>query len=151
MKELELMIISTVFYGINNILEYVAISNLTLGDSILSIGLGIAISDLILYRYIKDSIHLKRKIYYIFSTLATLFIVIYSLIMFAAYKSYDLASIFPLMGLSVFVFFFIDLIKYNKKLRYNDMLMLFIGISILVIGIFLLRVMAILFMSKHCL
>lgn len=145
------MIISTVFYGINNILEYVAISNLTLGDSILSIGLGIAISDLILYRYIKDSIHLKRKIYYIFSTLATLFIVIYSLIMFAAYKSYDLASIFPLMGLSVFVFFFIDLIKYNKKLRYNDMLMLFIGISILVIGIFLLRVMAILFMSKHCL
>jgi len=48
---------------------------------------------------------LKKASYLLFSSSSAFFIVIYNLLLFIAYLKYNLASIYPLIGLSALVLF----------------------------------------------
>ena len=81
-------------------------------------------------------LRLKSGNYYLFGALSALLIVIYNLLLFIAYVKYTLASIYPLIGLSAFIFLIIDLLKYRSKLSRSLVITLLLAVSFIVSGVF---------------
>jgi len=130
------LISSVIVYSINGILDYVVIQRIGLGSAILSIGFGMLLGALFLIPLFRSHLKLKKTSYLLFSASSAFFIVIYNLLLFIAYLKYNLASIYPLIGLSALVFFVIDVIRYKRKLPLQLIMGLGFAIVLVVLGVF---------------
>jgi len=111
-----LMILGTVFYAFDGVIDYIVVKGIGTGGVALSIGTGMLLGLLLALLLFKMRLKLKSGKYYWFSGLSALLIVLYNLLLFIAYVKYTLASIYPLIGLSALIFLIIDLLKYRKGL-----------------------------------
>ncbi len=130
------MILSTIFYAINGTVDYVVIRHMPFGMSLLSISIGILAGVLAAGVVFGLRFRLPSARHYAFSAFSALMIVAYTVLILIAYLKYNLASIYPLIGLSAVVFFAIDYMKYHKSLKAKQSMVLLIGILLIVIGIF---------------
>jgi len=130
------LVSSIIVYSINGILDYIVISKIGLGGTVLSIGLGMLLGAVFLIPVFKSHLRLKKVSYLLFSSSSAFFIVIYNLLLFIAYLKYTLASIYPLIGLSALVFFVIDVIRYKRKLPVQLITGLSFAVILVTLGVF---------------
>jgi len=130
------LISSVILYSINGTLDYIVISKIGLGGTVLSIGLGMLLGAIFLIPVFKSRLRLKKVSYLLFSSSSAFFIVIYNLLLFIAYLKYTLASIYPLIGLSALVFFVIDVIRYKRKLPVQLITGLSFAVILVTLGVF---------------
>ncbi|MFP3278345.1 MAG: hypothetical protein RXO43_02170 [Candidatus Micrarchaeota archaeon] len=127
---------SVIVYSINGTLDYIVISKIGLGSTVVSIGLGMLLGAVFLIPVFKSHLWPKKASYLLFSSSSAFFIVIYNLLLFIAYLKYDLASIYPLIGLSALIFFIIDVIRYKRKLPMQLTTRLGLAVSLVALGVF---------------
>ena len=130
------LISSIIFYSINGTLEYIVISKIGLGGTVLSIGLGMLLGAVFFIPVFRSRLKLKKVSYLLFSSSSAFFIVISELLLAIAYLKYNLASIYPLIGLSALVFFVIDVIKYERKLPVQLITRLSFAVILVALGVF---------------
>ena len=131
-----LMIASVMLYAVNGTIDYVVVSKLPLSATMVSIGFGILIGFIATKLIFRLRVKAETKRQYAFGVITALMITAYALPLLIAYKSYTLASVYPLVGLSALVFFAIDTIKYRKFLKPSSAAILLAGVLLIVIGIF---------------
>ncbi len=131
-----LMAMSVVLYAVNGVIDYLVVANLPLGAAILSIGIGV-LAGLIAAKFaFRLRVGAEKASQYAFGAVTAMMITAYTLPLLIAYKSYTLASIYPLIGLSALVFFIIDAVKYRKFLAARQTAVLLAGVLLIVAGIF---------------
>ena len=130
------LISSIIVYSINGTLDYIVISKIGLGSAVLSIGLGMLLGAVFFIPAFRSRLKLKKVSYLLFSSSSAFFIVIYNLLLFIAYLKYNLASIYPLIGLSALVFFVIDVIRYKRKLPVQLITRLSFAVLLVALGVF---------------
>jgi hypothetical protein len=87
---------SVIVYSINGTLDYIVISKIGLGSTVVSIGLGMLLGVVFLIPVFKSHLWPKKASYLLFSSSSAFFIVIYNLLLFIAYLKYDLAQHIPI-------------------------------------------------------
>ena len=130
------LISSIIVYSINGTLDYIVISKIGLGGAVLSIGFGMLLGAVFLIPVFKSHLRLDKASYLLFSSSSAFFIVIYNMLLFIAYLKYNLASIYPLIGLSALVFFVIDVIRYKRKLPMQLITRLGFAVILVALGVF---------------
>ncbi len=131
-----LMMASVMLYAVNGTIDYVVVRSLPLSYAIISIGFGILIGFIATKFVFRLRVKAETKGQYAFGIITAFMITAYTLPLLIAYKSYTLASIYPLIGLSALVFFAIDAIKYRRSLKLGQTAMLLMGVLLIIIGIF---------------
>ncbi len=131
-----LMALGVGLYAICGTIDYLVVTKLPLSAAIVSIGIGILIGFIAVKFIFKLKVKAESKQQYAFGAITALMIIAYTIPLLIAYKSYTLASIYPLIGLSAIVFFVIDLIKYRRFLTSRQTTIMLTGILLVVIGIF---------------
>jgi len=130
------LISSVILYSINGTLDYIVISKIGLGGAVLSISLGMLLGVVFLIPVFKYHLRPKKASYLLFSSSTAFFMVVYNLLLFIAYLRYNLASIYPLIGLSALVFFVIDAIKYKRKLPMQLVKRMGFAVFLVALGVF---------------
>lgn len=131
-----LMAIGVVLYAISGTVDYLVVTRLPLSAAIISISIGILIGFIAVKFVFRLKVKAESKGQYAFGALTALMIIAYTIPLFIAYKSYTLASIYPLVGLSAIVFFVIDVVKYRRFLALKQTAILLAGVLLIVVGIF---------------
>ena len=130
------LISSVLAYSIDGILAYLAVSKIGLGNAVLSIGLGMLLCAAFLIPVFKYRMRPKKASYLLFSSSSAFFIMSSELFLFMGYLKYNLASMYPLVGLSALVVFVIDVIKYKRKLPMQLIIRLSFAVALVVFGVF---------------
>ena len=102
---LALMVASTLLYALNGTIDYLVIKRLPLSTSIISIALGVLAGFIVAKLVFNLRVNVGNSSQYVFGAITALMITAYTLLLLVAYRSYTLASIYPLIGLSALVFF----------------------------------------------
>ena len=133
---LALMVASTLLYALNGTIDYLVIKRLPLSTSIISIALGVLAGFIVAKLVFNLRVNVGNSSQYVFGAITALMITAYTLLLFVAYRSYTLASIYPLIGLSALVFFAIDAARYRRFLAPSQAAVLVIGVALIILGIF---------------
>lgn len=133
---LALMVASTLLYALNGTIDYLVIKRLPLSTSIISIALGVLAGFIVAKLVFNLRVNVGNSSQYVFGAITALMITAYTLLLFVAYRSYTLASIYPLIGLSALVFFAIDAARYRRFLAPSQAAVLAAGVALIVLGIF---------------
>lgn len=133
---LALMVASTLLYALNGTIDYLVIKRLPLSTSIISIALGVLVGFIVAKLVFNLRVNVGNSSQYVFGAITALMITAYTLLLFVAYRSYTLASIYPLIGLSALVFFAIDAARYRRFLAPSQAAVLAAGVALIVLGIF---------------
>lgn len=133
---LALMVASTLLYALNGTIDYLVIKRLPLSTSIISIALGVLVGFIVAKLVFNLRVNVGNSSQYVFGAVTALMITAYTLLLFVAYRSYTLASIYPLIGLSALVFFAIDAARYRRFLAPSQAAVLVIGVALIILGIF---------------
>ena len=133
---LALMVASTLLYALNGTIDYLVIKRLPLSTSIISIALGVLVGFIVAKLVFNLRVNVGNRSQYVFGAITALMITAYTLLLFVAYRSYTLASIYPLIGLSALVFFAIDAARYRRFLAPSQAAVLVIGVALIILGIF---------------
>ena len=92
-----LMAIGVVLYAISGTVDYLVVTRLPLSAAIISISIGILIGFIAVKFVFRLKVKAESKGQYAFGALTALMIIAYTIPLFIAYKSYTLASIYPLV------------------------------------------------------
>ena len=133
---LALMVASTLLYALNGTIDYLVIKRLPLSTSIISIALGVLAGFIVAKLVFNLRVNVGNSSQYVFGAVTALMITAYTLLLFVAYRSYTLASIYPLIGLSALVFFAIDAARYRRFLAPSQAAVLAAGVALIILGIF---------------
>lgn len=133
---LALMVASTLLYALNGTIDYLVIKRLPLSTSIISIALGVLAGFIVAKLVFNLRVNVGNRSQYVFGAVTALMITAYTLLLFVAYRSYTLASIYPLIGLSALVFFAIDAARYRRFLAPSQAAVLVAGVALIILGIF---------------
>ncbi|MGC8687535.1 MAG: hypothetical protein ACP5RM_02430 [Candidatus Micrarchaeia archaeon] len=131
-----LMIMSTIFYTFNGVIDFMVIKALGVGLTAFFIGIGMLLGVIFSLYIFRMRLKLKKPSYYAFSAVSALFIVFYNVLLFLAYVKYTLASIYPLIGLSALIFLIIDILKYKSKLSGALIVVMILAVVLIVFGVF---------------
>jgi glucose uptake protein GlcU len=132
-----LLSITVVTYAISSLLTYYAAVNLSVATTMIAMRIGFLIGALIFLFLSKDKIDLKLSRSGAVSWIYGISFTVVGLLLYTAYKSFSLASIYPLTGAGTIVFLALDLIFHRKKLSSRIISLLLIGVLAVFIGSYL--------------
>ena len=109
------IVLSTLAYSIGGVLAYIGVISMPFYSFILLYGIGMLLGVFAMAVPLNMHFGWNRK-RYAFAVASGLVITTYLYVLFFSYKYYKLAAIYPLLSISVLVFFGFDVILYNKRI-----------------------------------
>lgn len=131
---LTILTIGLVAYAVSSVLAYLVAVKVPISVTILSIQIGFVPCMIIFALLEKDRIDLRPSKNSIATWVYGICFAIIGVFLFAAYKSYSLAGIYPLLEGGVLVFLALDFLFHRKKIAGREALLLIAGVAIVFIG-----------------
>lgn len=129
------IILSTIAYSIGGVLSYIGIVRMPFYSFALLYGVGMLLGIATMAMPLKMRFRRSRK-RYAFAIASGLIITAYLYVLYFSYRYYRLAAIYPLLALSVLVFFGFDMLLYNKHIPKTMAYFILIGVVLVAFGSF---------------